>query len=68
MLFKSLGDPAVSGLGEVVFGLKGGESELPLSFPEGELLKLLVCELGVTVSKALPNGEELTPVVEFGRV
>lgn len=65
MLFKSLGDEAaVSPLGDPVLGLIGGDT-FP---PEGELLKLLVCELGVTVSKALPSGEPPTPVVEFGRV
>lgn len=60
MLFKSLGEFAVSGFGETVLGLNGGETELPLAFPEGELLKLRVCELGVTVSNALPSGEEPT--------
>lgn len=68
MLFRSDGELAVSGLGDVVLGLSGGDKELPRSLPEGELLRLLVCEPGVTVSKALPNGEELTPVVELGRV
>lgn len=63
ILFKSLGDEAVSGLGDSVLGLMGGDNELPLAFPEGELLKLLVCELGVTVSKALPSGEEPTPAL-----
>lgn len=64
ILFKSLGELAVSGFGDVVLGLKGGDSEVPLIFPDGELLRLL----GVTVSKALPNGEELTPDVVFGKV
>lgn len=68
MLFKSLGELAVSGFGDEVFGLKGGDSDDPRIFPDGELLKLLVCELGVTVSNALPRGEELTPCVAFGKV
>lgn len=68
MLFKSLGELAVSGFGDALLGLKGGEIEPPLIFPDGELLKLLVCELGVTVSNALPRGEELTPDVVFGNV
>lgn len=68
ILFKSLGELAASGLGDVVLGLNGGERELPRIFPEGELLRLLVWELGVTVSKALPRGEELTPVLELGKV
>lgn len=68
MLFKSLGELAASGLGDAVFGLSGGDSDPPLILPEGELLKLLVWELGVTVSKALPRGEELTPELELGRV
>lgn len=61
MLLRSLGEVAASGLGESVLGLGGGDIEPALALPEGELLRLLVCELGVTVSKALPNGDELTP-------
>lgn len=63
MLFRSLGEDAVSGLGLSVLGLIGGDNDPPLALPDGELLKLLVCELGVTVSKALPKGEELTVVL-----
>lgn len=58
ILLRSLGDDAVSGFGETVSGLTGGEVEVARTFPEGELLRLLVWELGVTVSNALPNGDE----------
>lgn len=70
MLFRSLGDDAVSGLGLSVLGrIGGGDSEPPRPpFPDGELLRLLVCELGVTVSKAEPNGDELTVWFELGNV
>lgn len=70
MLFKSLGEEAVSGLGDVVFGRTGcGDIDPPLTFPEdGELLRLLVWEPGVTVSKALPIGEEFIPELEVGSV
>lgn len=68
MLFKSLGELAASGLGDAVLGLSGGDKDPPLILPDGELLRLLVWELGVTVSKALPKGEELTPELELGRV
>lgn len=69
MFFKSLGDVAASGLGEVVRGRTGGDAagDSPAvalrSLLDGELLRLRVCDPGVTVSNALPIAE-----FEFGKV
>lgn len=66
MLLRSFGlCEAASGFGEAVPGLSGGDSDASCAFPAGELLRLL-CEPGVTVSKALPNGDD--PTVLFGSV
>lgn len=67
ILLRSLGDDAAfsGGFGEVVLGLNGGDSDSCVVLPAGELDKLL-CEPGVTVSNALPKGDE--PTVLFGSV
>lgn len=58
-------------MGEVVLGRAGGDTDPDRPFPDGELLKLLECAPGFTVSNALPKpGDVATPeeLFEFGKV
>lgn len=63
MLLRSLGEDAVSGLGDALLARPVGDVDPALNLPDGELLRLRVCDPGVTVSKALPSGEDPTALL-----